>query len=207
MKSINDTVANFTRKRIECHRLAIIERLDVDFTSDISFDIEKYLIKVFAKRFGKSEEDAFINGSGVQMPTGILHDTDGAQTGVTADTITFDKVMELFFSVAPDYRKNGVWVMNDETACALHKLKDADGNYLWNQNSNTIMGKEVYISNAMPSIGAGAKPIAFGDFSYYWIVNSAPISVRTLQENMFSIVRLATLLMNTLMQSLSVTMP
>ena len=34
----------------------------------------------------------------------------------------------------------------------------------------------------MPDIGAGAKPVAFGDFSYYWVIGRKPISVRTLIE-------------------------
>ena len=57
--------------------------------------------------------------------------------------------------------------MNDETALKLRTLKDASGNYLWNHTDDTIMGKPVHISNYMPSEAAGAKPIAFGDFSYY----------------------------------------
>jgi hypothetical protein len=80
------------------------------------------------------------------------------------------------------YRRNAIWVMNDNTALYLRKLKDADGNYLWNHNNDSIMGKPVFISEFMPDMESGKKPIAFGDFSYYWIVNRKPLSVRTLQE-------------------------
>ena len=90
--------------------------------------------------------------------------------------------MHLYFSVKPEYRTNGVWMVNDENARTLHTLEDADGNYLWNPNSNTIMGKEVIICNDMPTVGAGNKPIAFGDFSYYWIINRSPLSARALIE-------------------------
>lgn len=69
-----------------------------------------------------------------------------------------------------------------DTALALRKLKDADGNYIWNHNTDTILGKPVYISEFMPSSESGKKPIAFGDFSYYWIVNRSGIAVRTLGE-------------------------
>lgn len=34
----------------------------------------------------------------------------------------------------------------------------------------------------MPDIETGTKPIAFGDFSYYWIVGRKPVTVRTLLE-------------------------
>lgn len=72
--------------------------------------------------------------------------------------------------------------MNDETALALHTIKNDSGNYLWNQNDNTILGKSVYISNYMPDAVAGNKPIAFGDFSYYWIIQRFPFTVRTMKE-------------------------
>ena len=137
-------------------------------------------MKQFGKRFGKAEEDAFINGTGVDMPMGILHDTEGAEIGVTASgEITFDDVLTLYFSVDKQYRTDGSWLMNDETALKLKTLKDENGQYLWNQNSDTILDKPVHISEFMPSDG---KPIAFGDFSYYQIIDRMPLTVRTLYE-------------------------
>lgn len=146
---------------------------------DVKFNMEKYLVKHFARRFGKAEEAAFVSGTGVDMPTGILHETDGAEVGVNAKALALDDVIALYFSAKPEYRTHGTWLMNDETAKILRTLKDNDGNYLWNHNNDTIMGRPVNICNAMPSTG---KVIAFGDFSYYWIINRMPISVRALVE-------------------------
>ena len=171
---------SFPPKDVSAHKLAIVTALQQDFVSDIGFDLESYLIGRFSKAFGKAEEDAFINGTGVSMPRGILHDTDGAETGVTVTgSITFDDVLALYFSVDRQYRSDGAWLMNDETALKLKTLKDANGQYLWNQNSDTILGKPVLISEFMPSEG---KPIAFGDFSYYYIVDRLPLTVRTLHQ-------------------------
>ena len=75
-------------------------------------------------------------------------------------------MISLYFSVDKEYRRNGIWLMNDKTALALRKLKDIDGNYLWNQTNDTILGKQVIISEYMPDIETGTKPIAFDDFSY-----------------------------------------
>ena len=118
------------------------------------------------------------------MPTGILSE-NGATVGVTASGISFDDVIRLYFSVEKQYRGNSAWLMNDETALALRLLKDANGNSLGNHANNTILGKPVYIDNHMPSAGAGAKPIAFGDFSFYWIVEREPFTVRVLKEKFF----------------------
>ena len=176
---IKDAASSFTKKKVKCHKLAVIDRMDMDFMQDIKFDIENFLVNHFAKRFGKAEEDAFVNGTGVDMPTGVLHDTDGADVGVTADALTFDDVVALYFSVKAEYRTKGVWLMNDETAQKLRTLKDKNGNYIWNHVNDTIMSRPVSICNAMPSTG---KVIAFGDFSYYWIMNRMPIGVRALTE-------------------------
>ena len=75
---------------------------------------------------------------------------------------------------------------NEEvTALAIRLLKDKDGNPIWNHANDMILGKPVYIDNHMPSAGAGAKPIAFGDFSFYWIVEREPLTVRVLKEKFF----------------------
>jgi len=127
-------------------------------------------------------DDAFINGNGNEMPTGILNATGGAEVAATIDAISYDSVIDLYFSVKPEYRKNGLWLMNDKTALVLRTLKDSAGNYLWRDSDDTILGKKVIFSEFMPDTDSGSKPIAFGDFSYYWIIGRRPIGVRTLSE-------------------------
>ena len=115
------------------------------------------------------------------MPTGILSE-NGAEVGVTTSGITFDDIVRLFFSVDKKYRGNASWLMNDETALTLRLLKDENGNSLWDHTADTIFGRPVYIDNNMPSAAPGAKPVAFGDFSFYWIVEREPLSVIVLKE-------------------------
>lgn len=179
---VYESAGDFDEKTIESYKLASIVTLDEDFVNDVGFDIEKYLTQKLGKSFGKAEDNAFINGTGADEPTGILHNTDGAETALAVETLTYDDVISLYFSVDKEYRKNGIWLMNDKTALALRKLKDNDGNYLWNQANDTILGKQVIISEYMPDVETGTKPIAFGDFSYYWIVGRKPVTVRTLLE-------------------------
>ncbi len=167
----------FPKKDVAAHKLAIITALETDFISDLGFDLEQYLVVQFSKRFGKAEEDAFINGTGGDQPHGILTD---AEIGVTVSgDIGFDDVLALYFSVDKQCRSGGAWLMNDETALKLKTLKDQNGQYLWNQNSDTVLGKPVHISEFMPTDG---KPIAFGDFSYHTVIDRIPLSVRTLYE-------------------------
>ena len=134
----NDTINQFT---LNSYKLASLTRLKHTFVTDNKFDIEKYLKNEFARRFGREEENAFLNGDGIDAPIGILHPTEGAEIGVTGqrtDALTYDEVIKLYFSLGKHYRKNAVWIINDETALHLRTLKDSSGNYLWNHSDNTI---------------------------------------------------------------------
>ena len=179
---VKDVADDFSKITLGSYKLASILRLSNEFVRDASFNLESYLAKRIGRAFAGAEDKAFITGTGIGEPTGILHATAGAETGVTADTLTFDDIADLYFSLDKQYRANAVWLMNDTTAQALRKLKDEAGNYLWNHSNDTILGKKVMISEYMPDPDAGESPIVFGDFSYYWIVRRSPLSLKTLLE-------------------------
>jgi HK97 family phage major capsid protein len=174
-----ENITAYNKLAIREHELGSAILLPEDFAAEAGFDVEAYVTKEFAKCIGRTEENAFINGTGNDQPRGFLQD---ALVGVSTGDITYDDVIKLYFSQKKEYRRNGVWMMSDETALKLRTLKDANGNYLWNQHDNTILGKPVYISEYMPAAQAGSRPIAFGDFSYYWIVDRAPFVMRRLNE-------------------------
>ena len=101
--------------------------------------------------------------------------------------ITADELMDLFYSLKSPYRKKAVWVLNDSTIKAVRKLKDSTGQYLWQPSlmagtPDTLLGRPVKTSAYMPVIAAGAKTIAFGDFSYYWIADRQGRSFKRLNE-------------------------
>ena len=176
-----DMEDDFTRFRVDTHKIAGLLKLSEEFTLDADFDLKKYVSERMGKSFARTEDGAFVNGNGTDEPFGLLHDTEGAET-VTTAALTYDSVIDLFFAVEPEYRAHATWLMNDRTALALRKLKDEAGNYLWNGSTDTILGKPVRICNDMPDIAAGAKPVLFGDFSYYWIIDRSPVSMKALKE-------------------------
>ena len=177
-----DAQNDFTRFPVATHKIDGLVKLSTEFALDADFDLRKYIFERMGKSFARAEDRAFINGNGTDEPFGLLHETEGAETGVSTNAVTYDDCIDLFFSVKPEYRSHAVWLMNDRTALALHKLKDDAGNYLWNGNSDTILGKSVHTCNDMPDIAAGAKPVLFGDFRYFWIIDRSPISMRAFKE-------------------------
>lgn len=176
---------DFRQFRIESHKLGVFITLSETFVLDNSFGLEKYLVERLSKNFARAETNAFINGTGKEniMPIGILHTNGGAEVGTVANaTLTYENIVALYFSVKPEYRENSVWLMNDNTAKVIRTIKDESGAYIWNGNDNSIFGKRVYISEFMPDIANGAKPIAFGDFGYYWVMPRETIGIRPLYE-------------------------
>ncbi len=164
---------------VHSYRIVCGTRISSGIAKDLKFDIDKYLYKEWSDAFASAEENLFINGYGKSEPTGIL---TSSEVGVTAETLTYDDIVSLFFSLKPEYRKRAVWIVNDKTAHALRKLKDSNGNYLWNHSDNTILGRPVEYSEFMPGAESGCKPVAFGDLSYYWIVERQSAMVKILSE-------------------------
>ena len=166
---------------VKSHKIAGLSKLLKSFVSDNNFNLSKYLTDDFARRFGRAEEDLFINGYGLTNRSGILEASTSIDAGAT-NTLSYEEIVKLYFGIEAQYRKDAVFIMNDETAFYLRKLKDEDGNYLWNPNSDRIFGKEVEISLHMPSMESGKQPILFGDLSFYWIIERTPLTIKVLNE-------------------------
>ena len=188
--TIPDSDDAFNQVSIGAYKLGTLIKVSNELLNDSVFNLESYISKEFARRIGSKEEDAFFNGNGTGKPVGIFNATGGAEVGVTAASataITADEIIDLFYSLKAPYRKNAVWILNDATIKALRKLKDNNGNYLWQPSltagtPDTILGRPVYTSSYVPTIAAGAKTIAFGDFSYYWIADRAGRNFKKLTE-------------------------
>lgn len=148
--------------------------------------IEGYVAMKFTKSTVKAEEEAFINGDGVKKPTGILITAEVGKTTASTSGIVADEVIDLMTSLDEDYDANAYLMMNKNTRSAIRKLKDSTGQYLWVQgfsgNPDTFDGKPIRINKHMPDIAAGAKPIAYGDFSYYHIKDRTIMTMKRLDE-------------------------
>lgn len=179
----------FGQTSIGAYKLGTAIKVSEELLNDSVFDLPSYIAKEFARRIGSKEEETFFVGDGKGKPTGIFNATGGAEDGTstTGTSITFDDVMELFYSLRSPYRKKAVWVLNDSTVKALRKLKDNTGNYIWNPSvqvgvPDTILNRPYKTSSYVPEIKAGNKCIAFGDFSYYWVADRQGRSFKRLNE-------------------------
>ena len=179
----------FGQISIGAHKVATMIKVSDELLQDSVFNLESYIAAEFARRIGAAEEEAFITGNGTGKPTGLLHATNGAGTGVTTigNTPTADEIFDLVHSIKSVYRRKAVFLLNDSTLKAIRKLKDGQGQYLWQPGlkegqPDMLLNYRIATSSFMPEIAAGNKVILFGDFKSYWIADRQGRSFQRLNE-------------------------
>ncbi len=160
------------------------------FLDDAAVDVGQWIADEVNAAFAEQETTAFVNGNGTNKPKGFLQEVQVAEgswawdkigyiaTGVAGDWPASNKsdvLIDLVYALKAGYRQNASWVMNRKSQAAVRKLKDADGNYLWQPAATaggkaTLMGFDLVEAEDMPDIAASATPIAFGDFRRGYLV-------------------------------------
>ena len=186
------------RITIPLHELSALPKASQRLLDDSAFDIENWLAGRIADKFARAEAAAFVNGDGVDKPTGFLsHPTvDDASwdwgslgtvaSGADGDFDSADAVIDLVYALGAEYRANATFVMNSKTAGAVRKLKDGDGRFLWSDGLAAgeparLLGYPVVIAEDMPDIASDSTAIAFGDFASGYTIAERP-DLRVLRD-------------------------
>lgn len=149
---------------------------------DVFFNVEAWIQEEVAREFAEKEGLAFLQGDGTNKPKGILAYTitdedDGTRafgsiqnfSSGTAGTFDGDNLIDLIYGLKKGYRQNAVFMMTNLTQAKARKLKDSDGNYLWQPGlqagqPSLLLGYGIEENNDMPEAEADANAILFGDF-------------------------------------------
>ena len=160
------------------------------FLDDAAVDVGAWIAEEVNAAFAEQETTAFVFGNGINKPKGFMAVPQVAEsawawdslgfiaTGVTGDWPSgepADPLIDLVYTLKAGYRQNASWVMNRRSQAAVRKLKDTDGNYLWQPASSvggkaTLLGFDLVEAEDMPDIDDDATPIAFGDFRRGYLV-------------------------------------
>lgn len=165
---------------------------------DAMFDIEGWLQDKVANKLAREENKAFVNGDGVKKPRGFLtysagtpdssnwdqiEQVNSGASGDFAGSNPGDPLIDLVFKVKNAYRQGATWAMNRATLGEVRKLKDGDGNYLWQPDfgqmaTGTLIGFPITEMEDMPDMASDSLSIAFGNFNAaYQIVDRQGIRV------------------------------
>lgn len=185
------TTSQFGESKIAVHEMYAEPRVTQQMLEDGGFDIEGWINRKVGARFGRVEAAAFFNGNGVNKPRGLLtYDAGTSNKQIeqinsgAAAAVTADGIYDLVFSLKDFYTANARFMMKRTTVRDVLKLKDGDGQYMWqmgdirNGQPSTLLGYEVVRAEDMPTVEASALAMAFGDFSAaYTIVDRLGITL------------------------------
>ena len=184
------TTPDIGKKTIHAHELYAEPRATQKLLDDAGFDVEGWLSRKVAERFARVEATAFVSGTGVGQPRGIDTYPSGTASGQieqvgsgTSGAVTADGLMDLVYSIKGPYTRNARFMAARLTIRDIRKLKDGEGNYLWERNFQVgqplnILGWPMHQADDVAAVAAGSLSIIFGDFAIgYTIVNRFGIRV------------------------------
>lgn len=162
-------------------------KLPVQLLQDSAFGLEAWVPKKLGERIGRRAARAWLTGTGVDQPEGLVTSGVVGKTGAAGQTtsVIFDDLIDLEHSVNSAYRGNGQYLFGDNVLKVLRKLKDLDGRPLWQPIPApgfpaTINGHAYTVDDSMPGPAASAKSIAFGDFKAGYVIRQV-LDVQTLR--------------------------
>ena len=172
---------------IDAHECFAEVHISQAMLEDSAFDLESEMGTEFAERFALLEGTKFVSGSGVGEPLGFTDTTAGVGTTNSghASTLKPNGLLELVYAIKSDYLNNARFVFNRATFADILQLEDTAGQKIFHVGMtlvggapSTIVGYPYTLATDMPNVGAGTKPIAFGDFSRaYTIVDRVNLSI------------------------------
>ncbi len=164
--------------------------VSIELLQDSYFDIESLLAELFGESLGRTVNEVLTTGDGSSKPQGILSGASSGLTAAATAAIAADELFDLQHSVNPAYRRSPMckWQFNDNVLLALRKLKDGQGNYLWQMGDvrqgepSTLLGKPYEINSAMPNPATTTTPILFGDHSRYVVRKVSDLQIVPFRE-------------------------
>ncbi|RUW26942.1 phage major capsid protein [Mesorhizobium sp. M4B.F.Ca.ET.013.02.1.1] len=184
--------------RIPAREVYANPKVTQNLLDDSSIDIGAWLVDKMSTKFRRLETTAFYSGDGLKRPRGFLTYATAATSDATRPWGTLqyvptghasafitpttsaspaDCLVDLLSSLKAEYRTNAWWQMNKATAGTVRKFKDGEGRFIWQDSLQQglppmLLGYPVALAEDMEDVGAGAYPIAFGDWrSGYTIVD------------------------------------
>lgn len=189
-----DTTMSFGLRDLKPHPVAKRVKVSNKLIRVSSLPIEGILRDRFGYKFGITEEKAFQSGSGANQPLGLFTasnagiDTSRDVSAASTTVIGADDLINLKYSVKAQYQANGEWLFHRDAIKQIAKLKDGDGQYLWQAGlvagqPDRILGRPVNMSEYTPNTFTTGKYVGlFGDFSKYYIADALTMQVQRLNE-------------------------
>jgi len=163
-------------------------QISMELLQDSAVNIETFIGELLGERLARRVNTELTVGDGTGDPLGIVAASTLGKTAAGAAALTGDELIDLLHSVDPAYRQSpkARFMFNDSTLAVIRKLKDGQGNYLWQMGDvrvgqpGSLLGQPYSVNQAMANVATGLKSVIYGDFGKYYVrkVGAPVIGVR-----------------------------
>ncbi|CAD7336129.1 phage major capsid protein [Sphingomonadales bacterium 58] len=177
-------------------------KISFELLQDSAFNIEQFVARKLGERLGRGANGKLTIGTGVNEARGVVVASALGKTAASATAIAADELIDLQHSVNAAYRRSPFcrWMFADTTLASVRKLKDGQGNFLWQMGDvrvgapDLILGKPYSVNDDVPAIATGNRAIIFGDFSRYTVRKVGSPLIGTVRERFWPKVGMAGLI-------------
>ena len=167
-----------------------LTKISKSLLNNSDFNLVNWVIDKMAKKVAKFIEGELLNGT-ASKTAGIAGSYDSTNMKVTLASktaITADELIDIQDKVPDAYQGEACWIMSKDTRNKCRKLKDGQNNYLLvrdfsQEGAYTLLGKPVYLSDNVASLGTASKNVIFyGDMSGLAVKEAETAEVQILRE-------------------------
>lgn len=190
-----DSTMDFGRRELHPHPLTKAIKISNKLLRLSAIPVEQLIIERLGYVFSIAQENGFLTGNGSNQPLGVftasplgISTNRDVSTGNTTTAVTFDGLMEAKYSIKGQYWPGLRWIFNRTVLKSIRKLKDGDGQYLWQASvtagqPDMLLGSPVAMSEYAPNTMTTGQYVGIlGDFRYYWIVDAMDFGIQRLTE-------------------------
>ena len=190
-----DTALDFTRRDMTPSPAAKRIKVSKTLLRRSTMSADAIVRDRMGYKFGVTQEKAFLVGTGSAQPLGVFTasangintdrdvDEDNTVTAFTADGLINCQML-----VKQQYRNRGLWIMHRDAIKMARKLKDDNGQYIWQASliagqPDMLLGNPLRESEYAPNtFTTGLYVGIFGAFEHYWIVDALTMTIQVLTE-------------------------
>lgn len=190
-----DSTMSFGKRALHPHPLAKLIKVSNKLLRMATMGAEQLVRDRLGYKFSVTEENCFMNGTGVNQPLGVFIASDSGistsydiSTGNLSTDVQTDGLIEAKFGLKAQYWKNARWIFHQDVVKHIRKLKTGEGDYIWQPGVSAALPDRILevpylMSQYAPStFTSGSYVGIIGDFSFYWIVDALNMQIQRLDE-------------------------
>lgn len=170
-QSFTESEQQYSQPRIPLHSMTVKTLATNKSLMGSKFNFDNIVASGFRRVRLKLEGAGFVNGNGVEKPTGFMSPEAGldGNTSSASGTFTYNDLVLLSGLVKSAYQQKQ-YAFNRKTLSVIRTLTTPTGEHIWAPGNigagvpNMVAGEMYTEVPDMDDIGAGLEPVAFGDF-------------------------------------------